>query len=273
MNTSTVDGTTASPRAASSGVVTSVGCVAKLVPNCTPPKRTERPQAPGALIPSPTRSVASRSGMSWVQVVSRRVVPRRSSSSRASIVFVTTPGCAEEPELEQRAALVAAGDLLGRQVVVQERARRDRRGPEACIVGTAVTVGTKASAGRVRSTLCVAPSKRRLRPSPHRSGNRPRRRRARSPPVVASAAAPRSPRHAANSAPAASRRTSRVAPVSCPLMRSSTIFLAGAGRRCIAARRRPWGREHRQQGEERHARASLTRRWCRVRSRIRRRRS
>jgi len=77
--TSTVDGTTASPWAASSGVVTSIGCVLKLVPNCSPPKRTARPQGPGVEIESPTRSVAIRSGKSRVQVVSRRAVAGPSS--------------------------------------------------------------------------------------------------------------------------------------------------------------------------------------------------
>ncbi len=70
--TSTVEGTTASPDACSNGVVTSAGCVLKLVPYCTPPKRTERPQEPGAVYQSPTRNVARRSGKSMVHVVSSR---------------------------------------------------------------------------------------------------------------------------------------------------------------------------------------------------------
>ena len=178
MNTSTVDGTTASPLAASSGVVTNVGCVAKFVPNCTPPKRTERPQAPGALIPSPTRIVASRSGMSRVKVVSRRVgtpplelVPRQHGVRNHA-------GCAEEPELEQRAALVEVGNTLSRQVVVTPW--RDRRRTKG-IVGQCRDgghEGVRPEESAPRSGLRHRSA--RPRRSTHRLGDRKCRRRARS---------------------------------------------------------------------------------------------
>ncbi len=90
-NTSTVEGSTASPLAESSGVVTNEGCVLKLVPYWMPAKRAERPQEPADEIESPTRSVSMRSGKSRVQAVSRRTPSDWSGPVRATAEAVTTP--------------------------------------------------------------------------------------------------------------------------------------------------------------------------------------
>jgi len=96
-NTSTVEGTTAEPLAVSRGVVISVGCVRKFVPNFTPAKRTAWPQEPASVIASPICNVASRSGMSRDQVVSRRAARPSPPSSFTSAEAVSTPWRLKKP--------------------------------------------------------------------------------------------------------------------------------------------------------------------------------
>jgi hypothetical protein len=133
MNTSTVDGTTASPRAARSGVVTSVGWVAKLVPNCSPPKRTARPQAPrrADTVANPDRGQPRRHVVGKGRVKTRRAPPLHCLTRNHRIRDYAQP--AEEAEFKQRATFVKAGDLLSRKVVIEECAGRDRRGPERSV--------------------------------------------------------------------------------------------------------------------------------------------